>query len=136
VVRNVAGRFALVGVANTAIDFLLFALLTTVGLGVIAANTLSTTAGMAFSFVANRSFSFRSASSWRTTIVPFLAVSLTALWVIHPLVILGATALLTRLGLTETTAVLLGKVAAIAVGLVWNFTWYRRVVFTDREPTR
>ena len=48
---------------------------------------------------------------------------------IHPLVILGTSAALELLGTTAVVAVLAGKVAAIGVGLVWNYTWYHRVVF-------
>ena len=138
--RSTAGRFAAVGVVNTALDLVLFAVLTAAGLGVLAANTLSTSAGMAFSFAANRRFSFRSTSSVRATLVPFLAVTLVCVWVIHPLVILAVSAVLEHLGAAATPAAVAGKVAAIGVGLVWNYTWYHRVVFADRgtaqEATR
>lgn len=127
-----ARRFALVGVVNTAIDFVLFTVLVAAGLGVLAANTVSTSAGMTFSFVVNRAWSFRSERPARETVVPFLAVTLVGLWVLHPLVILG-TAAVGRLVGHEGVAVLwIGKAAAIAVGLVWNFTWYDRVVFKQR----
>lgn len=130
-----ARRFALVGVVNTAIDFLLFTVLIAVGLGVLTANTVSTSAGMAFSFVVNRAWSFRSARPARETVVPFLVVTLVGLWVLHPLFILGVAAV-GRQGGHEGDAVLwIGKVAAIAVGLVWNFTWYDRVVFKRGAST-
>jgi len=48
--RTVVG-FATVGLANTAIDVVLFWLLHA-PLGVVAANVVSTSAGMAFSFLA------------------------------------------------------------------------------------
>lgn len=127
--RSTASRFAAVGVVNTALDLVAFAALTAAGAGVLLANTLSTSLGMAFSFVANRRFSFRSTASVGSTLVPFLAVTLVCLWVIHPLVILGTSAALELLGTTAVVAVLAGKVAAIGVGLVWNYTWYHRVVF-------
>lgn len=131
--RSTASRFALVGVANTAIDVVLFTLLTAAGAGVVVANMASTSAGMAFSFVANRAFSFRSTSSVRSTLVPFLTVTLVCVWVIHPLVILAVSHVLHGAGVADTPAALGGKVVAIAVGLVWNYTWYRRVVFADRS---
>lgn len=132
-VRSTASRFALVGVVNTAIDVGLFAVLTAAGAGVVAANLASTSAGMAFSFVANRAFSFRSTASLRSTLVPFLAVTLVCLWVIHPLVILAVGHLLGGLGVADTPAALAGKVAAVGVGLLWNYGWYDRVVFADRS---
>lgn len=134
--RSSAHRFALVGVANTGIDLVLFAVLIASGSGVLMANTLSTSAGMAFSFLANRSFSFGSSAPLRSTIGPFLAVTLVCLWVIHPLVILAVEAVLTGAGLRADAALLAGKVAAIGVGLVWNYTWYRRVVFAHRGEMR
>jgi putative flippase GtrA len=136
VVSSSAARFALVGVVNTAIDLVLFGVLSTAGCGLLLANTVSTSAGMAFSFVANRAFSFRSTSSVRSTLGPFLAVTLVGLWVLHPLVIWAAAAVLGGFGVPAVTALLLGKVAAVAVGLVWNYTWYHRVVFAEREVAR
>ncbi|WP_210650127.1 GtrA family protein [Nocardioides sp. SYSU D00065] len=133
---STAARFALVGVVNTAIDLVLFAVLSTAGCGLLLANTVSTSAGMAFSFAANRAFSFRSTASVRSTLGPFLAVTLVGLWVLHPLVIWAAAAVLGGLGVPAVPALLLGKVAAVAVGLVWNYTWYGRVVFAEREAAR
>jgi putative flippase GtrA len=127
-----AHRFALVGVVNTLIDFLLFTVLIAAGLGVLAANTVSTSAGMAFSFVVNRAWSFRSERPARQTVVPFLAVTLVGLWVLHPIVILGTAAVGRQVGHEGDAVLWLGKVAAVAVGLVWNFTWYDRVVFKEQ----
>ena len=67
--RSTASRFAAVGVVNTALDLVAFAALTAAGAGVLLANTLSTSLGMAFSFVANRRFSFRSTASVGSTLV-------------------------------------------------------------------
>ena len=130
--RGTTGRFALVGVANTAIDVGLFTVLTAAGSGIVLANTASTTAGMVFSFAVNRTFSFRSTTPVRHVIVPFLAVYLVCLWVLHPLVILGSVEALGALGVTTPVSLVLGKVAAVASGLVWNYLWYLRVVFADR----
>jgi putative flippase GtrA len=132
VTRSRAGRFALVGVVNTLIDLVLFTVLTAAGVGVLVANTISTTSGMGFSFFVNRAWSFRSERPARETVVPFLLVTLFGLWVLHPLVILGTAALGRQLGHEGDEVLWLGKVAAIAVGLVWNFAWYDRVVFRQR----
>lgn len=130
-----ARRFALVGVVNTLIDFGLFAVLTAAGVGVLPANTVSTSAGMAFSFFVNRAWSFRSERPARETVVPFLAVTLFGLWVLHPLVIWGTAAVGRHYGYEGDEVLWLGKAAAIAVGLVWNFTWYDRVVFKQQRVT-
>lgn len=130
-----ARRFALVGVVNTLIDFGLFAVLTAAGVGVLPANTVSTSAGMAFSFFVNRAWSFRSERPARETVVPFLAVTLFGLWVLHPLVIWGTAAVGRHYGYEGAEVLWLGKAAAIAVGLVWNFTWYDRVVFKQQRVT-
>lgn len=127
--RSRAGRFAVIGVANTMIDLVLFTALTALGAGVLVANTASTSAGMGFSFFANRAWSFRSDRPAQETVVPFLAVTLVGLWILHPLVILATAAVGRRHGFEGDEVLWLGKVAAIAVGLVWNFTWYDRVVF-------
>jgi putative flippase GtrA len=54
------GRFASVGVANTAIDFLLYVGLSALGWPIFAANLVSTSAGLTFSFFARRSCSLSS----------------------------------------------------------------------------
>ena len=127
-----ARRFALVGVVNTLIDFVLFTVLTAAGVGILAANTVSTSSGMAFSFFVNRAWSFRSERPARETVVPFLAVTLFGLWVLHPLVILGTAAVGRHFGHEGDAVLWIGKAAAIAVGLLWNFTWYDRVVFKQQ----
>jgi putative flippase GtrA len=126
------GRFAVVGVVNTAIDFAIFGLLALVGVPVLLANFASTSAGMTFSFLANRSWTFRSTQSVRSTLGPFVLVTAAGLWVIQPLVILLVGDLLDAVVpamATDLRTVWLPKAVAIGVGLLWNFSWYRRAVF-------
>jgi len=63
-VKNKAqiGRFAIVGTANTIIDFGLLFLLTFLGLPKLAANTVSTGTAFVFSFFANKKYTFKSTS--------------------------------------------------------------------------
>ena len=132
------GRFAVVGVVNTAIDFAVFGLLAVLGVPILLANFVSTSAGMTFSFLVNRSWTFRSTRSVRSSLGPFVLVTAVGLWVIQPVVILLVGDLLDALVPTMATdlrTVWLPKAVAIGVGLVWNFSWYRRTVFRPAAET-
>lgn len=127
-------RFALVGVVNTALDFLLFGLLSLLGAPLLVANFFSTSAGMTFSYVANRSWAFRSTVSMRSSLGPFLLVSATGLWLVQPALIALTAHLLDDSGLTvDLRTIWVPKAMAIAVGMLWNLAWYRWVVFAPRE---
>jgi len=127
-----------VGVVNTAIDFVGFGLLSAVGLPLLLANFVSTTAGMTFGFFAHRAFSFRSERPWRETVVPFLLVTATGLWVVQPLVIWLAGDLLGAATGTRTPLVdvWVPKACAIGVAMVWNFALYHSVVFSSKDGER
>jgi putative flippase GtrA len=128
-------RFALVGVVNTAIDFVLFGLLSLLGTPLLVANFVSTSCGMTFSYLANRSWTFRSAASVRRSLAPFLLVTATGLWLVQPVVIALVARVLTDSGLgVDLRTIWIPKAAAIGVGMVWNFAWYRWVVFTPDAP--
>lgn len=130
--RSPVSRFAVVGVVNTAIDFVLFGLLAMLGWPLLLANFVSTSAGMMFSFFVNRSWTFGSTRSIRSTLGPFVLVTAVCLWVIHPVVILLVGHLLNAVAgslAVELRHVWLPKAVAIGVGLVWNFSWYHRAVF-------
>ncbi|MCF6378548.1 GtrA family protein [Nocardioides KLBMP 9356] len=130
--RAALGRFAVVGVVNTAIDFVLFGLLALAGWPLLLANFVSTSAGMTFSFFVNRSWTFGSTRSIRSTVLPFLLVTAVGLWVIQPLVIVAVGGLLDAAAPSlpeQLRQVWVPKAVAIGVGLVWNFSWYHRSVF-------
>lgn len=126
-------RFLLVGVTNTLIDLCLYLVLTHGGLTIALANFISTSAGMSFSFLANRLFTFRSAQGHRhigKQAALFLVVTGFGLWVLQPIVILlvphpigGTTTVLGYLALVQP------KLCGIAVGVVWNYVLYSRLVF-------
>ena len=123
---------------NTAIDFAVFGLLAVLGVPMLLANFVSTSAGMTFSFLVNRSWTFRSTRSVRSSLGPFVLVTAVGLWVIQPVVILLVGDLLDALVPTMATdlrTVWLPKAVAIGVGLVWNFSWYRRTVFRPAAET-
>lgn len=121
-------RFILVGLLNTLIDFGMLFALTAWGLGVVPANMISTATALVFSFVMNRSFTFGASGSPLAQAVKFLLVTLVGLWVLQPLVLVAGTALLVGL-LSPAWALLVSKVAATIVSMVWNYLLYDRFVF-------
>ncbi|MBP2340120.1 putative flippase GtrA [Saccharothrix coeruleofusca] len=125
-------RFCLVGGVNTLIDLVGYMALTGLGVNLFVANFASTTAGMSFSFVANKYFTFGGGAPGGAAKQGALFFAFTAfgLWVIQPLVIVAATAAANGLGWPLTGLLAWApKLAAIGVGLVWNYAAYSRVVF-------
>jgi putative flippase GtrA len=117
-------RFASVGVANTAIDLTLFWLLRGL-LGVLCANVVSTSAGMAFSFVANGRHTFGATRLTAQQALGFLATNGFSMWLLQPLVIGVAHTLL-------DVPLMLAKVLALASSMVTNFVLYRYIVYKVR----
>jgi putative flippase GtrA len=103
---------------------------------VVAANLLSTSAGMAFSFVANGRWTFAGRLTRRTAAL-FLATTGATMWLLQPAVI---EALLHLWGDGATAEVLGAKVLAIGVSVTANFAAYRFLVWptgttTGRRPS-
>ena len=141
------GKFGLVGVLNTLIDFAIFNLLGHFGhLNVVAANLISTTIAMAFSFVANKQMVFqRQSGSLVTQAVTFYVATAFGLYVLQT----GAIHILTSVWTYPTHIAvdishILGlgqylhdefviKNTAKAIGtllsLTWNYIIYKKVVF-------
>ncbi|WP_309065064.1 GtrA family protein [Microbacterium sp.] len=128
-------RFIVVGVLNTAIDFGILLLLTSLGMGMFLANVISTSTAFGFSFVANRSFTFRSSGDARVQIVKFAAVTLVGLWLLQPLVIWGTMLLVSGVA-SQSLALLLGKACATVVSMLWNYILYARYVFVPVADSR
>lgn len=123
-------RFMVVGGTNTAIDFGLLFVLKALGLPVIPANIISTSAAFVFSFFANKKYTFRAhGTDLRREILLFVIVTLFGLWVLQTLVIQAALPLLSGLQLGNEVALLIAKVSATFVSLTWNYVLYSRVVF-------
>jgi putative flippase GtrA len=124
-------RFAFIGGINTAIDFGILFLLTALGLDKLVANFFSTSVAFVFSFFANRTFTFKSTGSAKKQFLPFLAVTLTGLWVLQPLVILAITQLLHAID--QSLALFVAKLIATVVSLIWNYILYSRFVFKKKS---
>ncbi len=128
-------RFALVGGFNTALDFgLLFLLSKVFGLPVSAANIISTTIAFLCSFALNKNFTFRTTdTSVKRELILFVVVTLFGLWVLQNLVIWAVSPLLASFGLQSNLVLLLAKLLATIVSLIWNFVLYDRVVFAHKK---
>lgn len=140
-----AGKFGIVGIANTLIDFAILNVLTfSFGLPRIKANYISTTVAMIFSFTANRRLVFSSNSrNYKRQISLFFVFTTFSLYILQPLVIYFFSNIWTSPAhLTHAIFDILGvdlnkdfiitnvaKTAATAVSLVWNFISYKKYVF-------
>ncbi|MCW2797500.1 GtrA family protein [Nocardioides sp.] len=130
--HRTARRFAAVGVVNTLLDTGLFMLLHG-RLGVVGANFVSTSAGMAFSFVANGVFTFGAGRLTLRHAALFVATTGVTMWLVQPLVIRGLLGLLAPVAGGGEAVVLLAKLLAIGVSVVLNFAAYRWVVWPVRQ---
>ncbi|MFZ2126023.1 MAG: GtrA family protein [Candidatus Microsaccharimonas sp.] len=123
-------RFGLVGIANTALDFSLLFLLVGLGLDKIPANYISTSISFIFSFFVNKSFTFKSkGGNVIKQFIIFIAITIVALWVIQPLVILGVSSLLASTSWESWIILFVAKVIATVASLIWNYIFYSRLVF-------
>lgn len=144
-----AGKFGIVGILNTIIDFAIFNVLTSkpFNMSKIKANVISATFAMTFSFFANREAVFHAGSGDAPTqALKFFAVTAFGLYVIQNAVLWvllrhykwprrWVEASLKRTGLNKrlsTDFVLKNgaKVAATLCSLTWNFFFYKYVVYT------
>jgi putative flippase GtrA len=113
-------RFAAVGTVNTLLDVTLFLMLHD-GLGILAANFVSTSAGMTLSFVANGLFTFGAHRLTARHAALFVSTTGVTMWVAQPLAMHAALSVLDELWLA--------KLLAIGTCLVLNFAAYRLVVW-------
>lgn len=140
------GKFGLIGILNTVIDFALFNVFINFGLYRIAANIISTTVAMSFSFVANKSWVFRAKQgNLLKQAGLFLLVTAFGLYIIQNLVIYFLTEVwLSPLMLGYDLVGVFGldgvfsqqfvidngaKAVATLFSLVWNYALYKKVVF-------
>ncbi|MBR5559056.1 MAG: GtrA family protein [Oscillospiraceae bacterium] len=118
-----AAKFALVGVANTLIDYGVFALLAQVlGVNVYLSQVVGYSCGILNSYIFNRSWTFRSQSRFFSpTLVRFLVLNLSMLALST-----GLLALFLQFGLSKLVAKACTVVVTMAVGFVVNRLWVFR----------
>ena len=137
VVNAVFVRFALVGSINTTIDLVLFLVLHNDGVPMLIANFVSTSCGLGFSFVANRSFTFkqRGGDGARKQLLTFLLGTGVGLWLVQPAVIAGTGAILIGTTLAPEARTCVAKAIAIVLGVAWNWLLYSKWVFRPTPTT-
>lgn len=146
-------RFLGVGVINTTLDLLILnSLVIILGLPVLGANTISVTIGITISYFLNRKIVFRvNSSKDPVSVVQFLKFFLVtglSVLVIQNTVLFFAGQLIGNrdLGILKLVGVVsdinittefvnlnLEKVAAVLLGMVWNYTLYNFIVFNKGE---
>jgi len=121
-------RFLIVGSTNTVLDFgILFSL-------TIFLNIPTTFVAFLFSFFANKKYTFKSTSqNLKKQFLLFAAITLFGLWVIQTIIIAIITPIFISFGLNKSLALLISKLAATVVSLVWNYVLYSRIVFKDAK---
>jgi putative flippase GtrA len=123
-------RYAVVGFVNTAIDFGLLFLLKSLGFPVELANVCSTGAAFIFSFFANKKITFKTTdTNVVREMVLFVVVTLFGLWVLQTIVINVTMPLAKQIVDNQNIALLIAKLIATAVSLVWNYILYSKLVF-------
>lgn len=126
-------RFAIVGVANTGLDFIVLLILVAFGVPIIVANFFSTSVALVFSFFANKKFTFQfEGKHTRQQFASFLGITLFGLWIIQPIIIEGTRLLVSTFFPEKYTILTIGKIIATGVTLIWNYVLYKAFVFKKR----
>jgi len=126
--------FITVGGINTLIDFGTLFVLKSLGLPVIPANIISTSAAFCFSFFANKKFTFKTVGgNAKREFLLFIVVTLFGLWVLQTIVIQLVTMALAGFHMPTDLVLLIAKVLATIVSLTWNYMLYSRLVFKVKK---
>ena len=132
--------FGAIGLFNTAFDFTLYLLLLHLTHSIIIANVVSTSAALIGSYFLNSRLTFKSRQWTTANFASFVAVTLFGLWVLQTAAIYVFSNLLQHMpahtwhifgSLAPTAKVLLPKILATGITLVWNYMWYNKVIFRE-----
>lgn len=128
--RRRFGRFLVVGLGGTAIDFGLLVGLTALGVSLLPSNSLSFTAGAASNYTWNRVWTFADTPrrGWVTQGARFFLVSLGGL-AVNDLIVLAAHGSLGSLLGRPELGYLPAKAAATWVAVCWNYVVNRYWTF-------
>lgn len=114
-------RFCLVGTVNTGIDFIVFALLSHLGVLLLLAQIVSYTCGIFNSFLLNRKWTFQAKRRSLRQLPRFLTLNLCTLSITYGLLVYFHDQLV--------WSVFVSKLLATGVSLVINFMGSRLLVF-------
>lgn len=121
------GRFAVVGILNTIVDFMVFiALYYSFGVPALWANTTSYSAGILNSFLFNKHWTFSDSSPSNQTLRQFV------LFVLLNFVGLTLSNLVVTT-LTNLMPAVVAKLIAIFVTFTWSYWSSHRIVFAPRS---
>jgi len=132
ILKNQKVKYLMVGSLNTVIDFSLLFTFKYLGIPVLGSNIGSTTVAFLFSFFANKKFTFKSSGSTKRQFVLFTIVTLSGLWILQS-VIIQAIINLVSSGEPTDLELLMAKIVATIASLIWNYLFYSRVVFKDKD---
>jgi putative flippase GtrA len=136
--------FAAIGIFNTLFDMALYVLVQYLTGSIIIANIVATSAALIGSYLLNSKLTFKAKKWTAKSFILFVVVTIFGLWVLQTGVIYLLTPLvgiipevLWRLfgPLEDIVKILAPKVAATAVTVVWNFLWYNKVIFKDKNAS-
>lgn len=123
-------RFGAVGGANTFLDFGILFILVSFGLDKLVANFISTSIAFLFSFFLNKSFTFKAKSgNAKKQFALFMLVTLFGLWFIQPVILTSVAWAISGIELPSSVVLLVGKLLATVVTLIWNYILYAKYVF-------
>lgn len=134
--------FCAIGALNTLIDVSLFYVLYGAGLAILLANIISTSAALSASLFLNNKFTFSGSKITRQTVVSFLVVTLTGLWLLQPAIIWLVLSGIGQAPFVHAATAdfvsdpakfdpLIAKFIALPATITWNYLWYKSVVFNN-----
>ena len=161
VAKHRVSLFAVVGVINTLVDIVLLNILrvltntTTDQKGkLIVLNIISASTVACLSFYLNRRYVFKAHDTKNHMLGPFLLITLSGIFVLQSFIIGVTLHTFDPLAnfVMDTVQNLhipifkdftfnfyeanIAKVCATAASMIWNYTWYKKVIFTKNGKTR
>lgn len=134
-------RFALVGVTNTLVNFIILnAVFHVFGVNKIAANLIATSCALVYSFLLNRSYVFAHKGRWQSQFLRFFAVTAVGTLLLNNAVFALGLHLFAGLSVTvahaaqlsaDTVQINCSALLATMFGMVWNYLGYKILVFRD-----
>ena len=134
--------FGLIGVFNTLFDYVLYAVIQYFTGSILIANVGATSAAMVGSYILNSKLTFKTRKWTVKSFILFIIVTLFGLWVLQTAAIYLITYLTNIIPdflwqlfgpLEHVAKILAPKILATPVTLIWNFVWYNKVIFKDKD---